>query len=101
MKTQIELNVDGLNELYGSDLESWILVQCAYKNNCSSEEIMCAGMNLNTGYVYIALKNGIQIASCFGQDVEFVVTDYNEGEDYFLDTYEEALNKLEELYENN
>ena len=98
MKTHIELNVEGFNELYGSDLESWMLVQRAYANYSPMESIMGAGMNLNTGYVYIALDNGIQIASCFGQDVEYIVTDSEDGEEFFYESYQEADVKLYELY---
>ena len=32
MKTQIEISSDVLNELKGSDFESWIIVQQAYRN---------------------------------------------------------------------
>jgi hypothetical protein len=93
MKTQIEINSEVLNELKGSDFQSWMLVQKAYQENCSGEEVMCAGMNLNTGYVYIALENGVQIASCFGQPVDFIVTDFEDGEEFFFDTYYEATQK--------
>jgi len=93
MKTQIEIDAKVLNELKGSDFESWMLVQKAYQENCSEEEVMCAGMNLNTGYVYIALENGVQIASCFGQPVDFIVTDFEDGEEFFFNTYKEAAQK--------
>jgi hypothetical protein len=58
---------------------------------------MCTGMNMNTGYVYIALENGITIASNFGQRVEYIVTDFEDGEEYFLDTYKQAERKVEQL----
>jgi len=48
------------------------------------------GFNTSSGYVYIALGNGVQIASCFGQDVEYIVTDYNSGEEHYFESYEEA-----------
>jgi len=97
MKTQIEISAEVLNELKGSDFESWMLVQKAYQENSSDEEVMCAGMNLNTGYVYIALENGVQIASCFAQVVDFIITDFNDGEEFFFDTYEEAIEKQNNL----
>ena len=69
----------------------------AYANNCPREDIMEVGFNANSGYVYIALENGISICSMLGQDVEYLVTDFDSGEEYFLDTYTEAENKLNEL----
>jgi hypothetical protein len=97
MKNQISINAEFLNELKNSDLESWIIVQQAYRDCAIREEVMCAGMNLNTGYVYIALENGVTIASCFGQRVDFIVTDFEDGEEFFFDTYREALEKQYQL----
>ena len=97
MKTQIEINSDVLNELKASDFESWLIVQQAYRDYAFREEVMCAGMNLNTGYVYIALENGVTIASSFGQIVVFIVTDFEDGDEFFFDTYEEALEKQYQL----
>lgn len=97
MKTQLEINADFLNDLKGSDFESWIIVQQAYRDYAWKEEVMCAGMNLNTGYVYIALENGVTIASCFGQSVDYIVTDFEDGEEFFFDDYEEALEKVYQL----
>ena len=63
----------------------------AYANECSREEIMEVGFNPNSGYVYIALENGISICSSLGRGVEFLVTNFYNGEETFYDTYEEAL----------
>jgi hypothetical protein len=71
----------------------------AYYKNASREDIMEVGFNLNSGYVYIALELGIQIASAFGQSVDYIVTDFEDGEEFFFDSYEEAETKLSELYE--
>jgi len=57
----------------------------------------CIGFNANSGYVYIALEDGITICSMLGCDVEYLVTDYNDGEEFFFDTYREAEAKLEEM----
>ena len=57
----------------------------------------CIGFNANSGYVYIALEDGITIASMLGRDVEYIVTDYNDGEEFFFDTYKKAEAKLEEM----
>tara|TARA_R100000278_G_scaffold102356_1_gene78838 strand:+ start:4784 stop:5107 length:324 start_codon:yes stop_codon:yes gene_type:complete len=60
-------------------------------------DIFATGFNINTGYVYIALENDIQICSCFGRSVECLVTDFDTGEEYFFDDYDEAEKKLDEL----
>lgn len=64
----------------------------AYAEECSREDIMEVGFNANSGYVYIALENGITIASCMGQRVEYIVTDFETGEESFFDNYTLALN---------
>lgn len=66
-------------------------VFAAYAANCASETIMEVGFNPNSGYVYIALENGISICSMLGNDCEYLTTDFNDGEETFYDTYEEAL----------
>ena len=85
---------DFLSKLGTSDFESWILVQQAYKEFAFGEDIMECGFNQNSGYVYIALENGIQIASCFGQDVDYIVYDYETGSEDYFDEYEEATQNL-------
>ena len=92
---KIMQNTDFVNTLKNSDWESWLIVQKAYQKYAFSEEIMEIGLNNYTGYVYIALENGVQIASCFGQSVDFIVTDYDNGEEHFFDTYFEAYDKQE------
>ena len=69
----------------------------AYAEECPREDIMEVGFNHNSGYVYIALENGCSISSAFGRDVEYIITDFETGEEFFLDTMEEAINKLETL----
>lgn len=74
------------------------LVWEAYYQNCPREDIMEIGFNDQSGYVYIALENiGVSIASAFGQDVEYIVTDWVTGEEYFEDSMDEAVEKLEQL----
>jgi hypothetical protein len=85
-------NLQFIQELRNSDLESWILVQRAYQEFAQREDIMECGFNKMSGYVYIALENGVQIASCFGQSVDYIVYDFETEEEEFYDTYEEALN---------
>ena len=72
----------------------------AYANECSREEIMEVGFNPNSGYVYIALEDGISICSNLGREVEFLVTDSNDGEETFYDTYEEAQKHDESMAED-
>jgi hypothetical protein len=90
-------NTDFIQQLGSSDFESWLLVQQAYRDYAFGEEILEAGFNTNSGYVYIALENGVQIASCFGQDVDFIVFDFETGEEYFLDSYDEAIEKINNI----
>jgi hypothetical protein len=66
----------------------------AYAEHCASEEITEDGIGFNpySGYVYIALENGVSICSSMGQSVEYLVTNFYNGEEYFFDTYKEAVN---------
>jgi hypothetical protein len=91
MENQI---VKFISKLGSSDFRSWAKVQNAYLNNCFGEEIMDVGFNNMSGYVYIALENGVQLASCFGNDVEFIVTDFEDGKETFCRTYDKALKQL-------
>jgi len=71
----------------------------AYAEQCSSESIIDGGIgfNCNSGYVYIALENGVSICSMLGANVDFLVTNFENGEESFFDTYEEALEFSETL----
>ena len=66
--------------LYGSDLVSAALVVTALSEVPEPVDIMCCGFNEYTGNVYIALENGVTIASCFGQRVEYIVNVMGLGE---------------------
>jgi len=79
-----------ISKLGSSDYESYLLVHRAYRDYAFGEEIMETGFNTSSGYVYIALENGIQIASCFGRGVDYIVYDYETGDEHFFDTYDEA-----------
>jgi hypothetical protein len=70
----------------------------AYAYDCAGEEITEVGFNPNSGYVYIALENGISIASFMGQRVQFLVTDFENGEEFFFDNYRLATTQNESLY---
>lgn len=68
----------------------------AYKNNCVGYEISQIGFNANSGYVYIALEeNAICICSMLGRSVEYLITDFETGEEEFFDDYEEAVKHSE------
>lgn len=79
----------------------------AYADYCAGEIIIEGGIgfNPNSGIVYIALENGVSICSMLGQDVSYLVTNCDNGNEYFLETYEEALNfdvyEIGETLENN
>jgi len=97
MENQIKFN---LNEMGSSDIRSMHLVIDAWKDlNTNDKDIMYEGTGFNkmSGYVYIALENGISICSNFGQEVEYLVTDFETGEEYFFETFDEALNKSEQI----
>jgi len=72
----------------------------AYANDCPNEEIMAIGFNPHSGYVYIALENGISICSCMGHQVDYLVTNFNNGNEIFYDTYKEAQNHDESMEED-
>jgi hypothetical protein len=69
----------------------------AYADNCTNESILEGGIgfNENSGIVYIALENGVSICSAFGQDVEYLVTDFENGDEEFFELYEDALSLIE------
>jgi hypothetical protein len=73
-------------------LEAKGLAKCleAYAKYFASEDIFEIGFNDKTGYVYIVLEsNAIQIASAFGQDVEYVFFDFETGEEFFYESFED------------
>lgn len=95
MENELKFNLD---EMGYQDIESMKLIIDVWYN-LDDRDIMYEGTGFNkmSGYVYIALENGVTICSRFGQEIEYLVTDYETGEEYFYETYEEALNKLEIL----
>jgi hypothetical protein len=87
------LTIYGLNN-HIAQCEAYGLSKCfaAYAEFARNEYILDGGIgfNANSGYVYIALENGVSICSMLGRDVEYLVTNMKNGEEYFFDTYEEA-----------
>jgi len=70
----------------------------AYADECAGESIMDVGFNPNSGYVYIALENGISICSMLGRGVEYLVTNFEDGEETFSESYNEAKEVLASMY---
>lgn len=68
----------------------------AYADNCTAEDILEGGIgfNPNSGYVYIALENGVTICSMLGRRVQYLVTDFETGEETFFDNYTLAMESL-------
>ena len=94
VQIRYNLEIHGFNFNSIAYCEAKGLSNCfkAYADFCSREEINCIGFNANSGYTYIALENGIQICSMLGRDVEYLITNFETGEEIFCDTYEEAEN---------
>jgi len=90
-----------IGSMGSSDIKSIDIVIDAYKKFADGEHIEFSGFNTSTGYVYIALENGVQIISNFGQEVEFLVTDMETGEEFFLDTYEQAQRQVTKIWLND
>jgi hypothetical protein len=78
-----------------SDAMSKSIVWAAYAEHFAGEEIMDEGFNINSGNVYIALENGVTIASAFGQSVDFYVYDFDNDDELGFDSIEELNQHLE------
>ena len=90
MKT--ELTINGLNENIAY-CEAMGLSKCfeAYANYFSGDTIFEVGFNPNSGYIYIALEETqISICSMLGRAVEYLITDFETGEEFFFDSVGEA-----------
>jgi len=85
-----------LNQLGSADMQSLILVLESYQDSAFNEEIEDVGFNKYSGYVYIYLSNGICIASAFGRDAVFIVSNFDTGEEDFYNTYINAINRIED-----
>ena len=95
LKKQINtMTINGFATNTIAPCEAMGLSKCFEAYASIGEEIMedGIGLNPNSGYVYIALDNGISICSMLGTEVEYLVTDFYNGEERFFDNYQEALN---------
>ena len=81
-----------------SDARSKSIVWAAYAEHFAGEEIMEEGFNVKSGNVYIDLENGVTIASAFGQEVEFIVFNYETGQEDFFYSIEELNQHLGTRY---
>ena len=88
MKNSIEIH--GLSSLAYCEAQGLGNCFSAYAEYCAGEDVLEVGFNPSSGYVYIALENGVTICSMLGRDVEYLVTNFDNGEEYFFDTYHEA-----------
>ena len=89
----MNIELHGMKESGVAYCEAEGLAECfsAYAKNCAGEWIMTAGFNPNSGYVYIALENGVTIASMLGRNVEYIRDNPENGEEVFFDSYDDAL----------
>lgn len=70
----------------------------AYANHAGAADIQEIGFNPNSGYVYIALENGVQICSMLGNEAEYLVTDIMNGEEEWFSDYDIALDQAEAYF---
>lgn len=90
------MNTQTQNSFGYSDARSKSIVWAAYAEHFAGEEILEEGFNLNSGNVYIALENGVTIASAFGQAVDFYVYDFENGDEFAF----ESIDELNEFLQN-
>lgn len=86
------------NSLGYLDAKSKSIVWAAYAENFAGEQIMEEGFNINSGNVYIALENGVTIASAFGQAVDFYVYDFENGDEFGFESIDELNSHLNTNY---
>ena len=86
-----------ISTLYGLDLQSYKKIVDVYCDLDNRPDIENEGFNTSSWYVYLYLDNWISICSCFGWDVEFMVTDFETWEEFYYSDYQSALDKLEEF----
>ena len=90
-------------KLYGIDANNLASCEALGFGKCFTayadilEDILECGFNPNSGYTYIALENGISICSAFGRNAEFLVTNFEDGQESFFDSYEDAEKFAETL----
>lgn len=88
--SQIQLNGFNSNNVAYCEAKGLSLCFGAYAEESAMEDILEVGFNSCSGYVYIALENGVTICSMLGRGVEYLVTGFEDGEEHFFDSYHEA-----------
>jgi hypothetical protein len=96
------ITINGFSTHNIAPCEAMGLSKCFEAYASIGEEIMedGIGFNPNSGYVYIALENGISICSMLGREVEYIIFHPETSDETFCGTYEEAQNIFTEYYNN-
>ena len=87
----------GSGDFYGLGL---IFKELGENSSISAQDIFEIGYNSMSGYTFVALENGIEIVSQ-GKEVEFLIRNFDDGEEYFFATYKWAEEKLAEFNKIN
>jgi hypothetical protein len=69
-------------------------IWAAYAEHFAGELIVEEGFNINSGYVYLALDNGIKIACAFGRSVEYITYDFDQIMELYFYHYEDLQKYL-------
>jgi hypothetical protein len=99
MKSTITINNFNGNAIAYCEAQGLANIFQAYADYAVNESILEDGIGFNdkSGIVYLALENGISICSSFGHEVEYLVTNFDNGDETFYETYEEALQVIYSL----
>ena len=100
MKSSIEIHGLDTNNLAYCEAIGLSKLFAHYAEQHAHDTIESIGFNCNSGYTYIALES-YTLGSCVGGDVEYIISDFEDGQEYFLDTKEEAEAKLAEINNEN
>ena len=88
----LETKIYNLDKMSYIELGNLTKVLQSWKENAESEDIMEIGYNEKTGYVYISFEsNGVQIACRFNEDVKYLATDRDTGDEYWLTSWEDCV----------
>ena len=88
--------IDFVNSLGSADMQSLINCLNSYRDYAFREEVEEVGFNQSSGYVYVYLTNGVCIASSFGQDVTYIKSNFESGEEDFYNSYYNCLHEIKE-----
>tara|TARA_R110001599_G_scaffold129074_2_gene303174 strand:- start:17204 stop:17485 length:282 start_codon:yes stop_codon:yes gene_type:complete len=88
MKLSTKQNITDLSV---TELRSLAKCLTTYSKDCFLATIELSGYNEQSGYIYLSLDNGVCIASFAGQEVQFVVHNFEIGEEKFFNIYQNAV----------